>query len=53
MRFLGTDADVNIATPHPEFSAWAWTPPRDVLSAIVPFKRAVYERVLDEFGGRI
>ncbi|MCC7260446.1 MAG: RNA pyrophosphohydrolase [Alphaproteobacteria bacterium] len=24
LRFTGTDADINIATAHPEFSAWRW-----------------------------
>jgi putative (di)nucleoside polyphosphate hydrolase len=51
MRFLGTDADVNIATDHPEFSEWRWLPAADLVANIVPFKRAVYASVLDEFGG--
>jgi putative (di)nucleoside polyphosphate hydrolase len=50
MRFLGRDGDVNIATDHPEFSEWRWLPPSDLEANIVPFKRAVYSRVLDEFG---
>jgi putative (di)nucleoside polyphosphate hydrolase len=49
MRFLGQDADVNIATDHPEFSEWRWLPPADLVANIVPFKRAVYTSVLDEF----
>jgi len=51
LRFLGADADINIATQHPEFSDWRWLPPGDLPGAIVPFKRKVYEQVLDEFGG--
>ena len=49
MRFLGTDDQVNIATEHPEFSTWRWQPADRLVEAIVPFKRAVYERVLEEF----
>ena len=49
MRFLGADADIDIATDHPEFSEWRWLPPDDLVAHIVPFKRAVYTRVLDEF----
>lgn len=49
MRFLGQDADVNIATDHPEFSRWRWLPPGDLPAHIVPFKRAVYDAVLAEF----
>ena len=49
MRFSGSDADVNIQTAHPEFSAWRWLPPSDLVGNIVPFKRAVYEAVVAEF----
>lgn len=53
LRFEGTDTDVNIATDHPEFSQWRWLPPQDLVANIVPFKRAVYTRVLEEFDGLI
>jgi putative (di)nucleoside polyphosphate hydrolase len=49
-RFLGTDADVNIATPHQEFRAWAWKPLDELPRLIVPFKRALYVDLLAEFG---
>lgn len=49
MRFLGRDADINIETRHPEFSAWAWIDPERLPEVIVPFKRTIYQRVLDEF----
>lgn len=48
-RFLGDDAQIDVATAHPEFSAWRWLPPADLVAHIVPFKRAVYAAVLDEF----
>lgn len=48
-RFLGDDAQVNIATEHPEFDTWRWIGAQDMVSAIVPFKRAVYEAVHDAF----
>lgn len=53
MRFRGQDADVNIATDHPEFSEWRWLPPEKLLAQIVPFKRALYAAVLEEFQGRL
>ena len=53
LRFLGSDADVDIATAHPEFSAWEWCDPADLVPRIVAFKREVYARVLAEFGPRI
>ena len=53
MRFHGADADVNIETDHPEFSQWRWLAPSDLVENIVPFKRAVYQSVLDELGDQI
>jgi len=49
MRFLGGDEDVNLATPHPEFRAWKWADPADLPDLIVPFKKALYEAVLEVF----
>ena len=52
MRFHGADSDIDIATAHPEFSRWDWCAPADLVPRIVPFKRAVYEQVLEQFGDR-
>lgn len=51
MRFLGSDADVQIKTAHPEFCAWKWVPPHSLPDIIVPFKRTLYEEVLRAFEG--
>lgn len=48
-RFLGTDADVQLDTPHPEFRAWRWVEPQQLPDLIVPFKRDLYREVLDAF----
>ena len=53
LRFHGQDSDVNIATEHPEFSQWQWLDPDQLIANIVPFKRAVYEQVMAEFGNRL
>ena len=53
LRFTGTDADIDLETAHPEFSAWRWADPDDVLSDIVPFKAEVYSRVLAQFRSKI
>ena len=50
MRFHGTDDQIRIETDHPEFSAWKWMAPEQLVASIVPFKRAVYEKVLAELG---
>ncbi len=49
-RFLGTDADIDIATAHPEFSHWQWVEPSLLPELIVPFKRDMYRAILDGFG---
>ncbi|MBC7497448.1 MAG: RNA pyrophosphohydrolase [Sphingomonadaceae bacterium] len=50
MRFVGTDADVDIATAHPEFRTWRWSTLAELADMIVPFKRDLYAAVLAEFG---
>lgn len=49
MRFTGDDSDVNIATEHPEFREYAWKTPAELADLIVPFKKALYERIVAEF----
>jgi putative (di)nucleoside polyphosphate hydrolase len=53
MRFHGQDAEVNIATAHPEFSRWKWAQPAELLAGIVPFKREVYAQVMASFADRL
>jgi putative (di)nucleoside polyphosphate hydrolase len=48
-RFTGQDSDIRIDGKHPEFNAWQWLEPESVVQAIVPFKRAIYRAVIDEF----
>lgn len=52
-RFLGQDSDVRIETAHPEFRAWRWSDPEQLTTLIVPFKRALYEEVLDAFSAHL
>lgn len=51
VRFHGQDDEVDIAPPgHPiEFDRWRWAPLEEVRRCVIPFKRAVYDRVIDEF----
>jgi putative (di)nucleoside polyphosphate hydrolase len=48
-RFLGSDADINIATKHPEFREWKWIKSEQLPELIVPFKRELYRQLLREF----
>lgn len=49
MRFTGRDDQVRIDTPHPEFERWRWIAVEDLVNAIVPFKRSVYDAVITAF----
>lgn len=49
LRFLGEDHDIDIVTAHPEFRAWRWAAPAELPELIVPFKRALYVRLLELF----
>ena len=53
VRFKGTDDQINIVQEHQEFSEWKWMPAKDLLASIVPFKRAVYAAVLEDFTDRL
>ena len=48
-RFTGVDDDINIATEEPEFKSWKWAEPAELPKLVVPFKRDVYQSILDEF----
>ena len=50
MRFMGEDGDVDIHTKHQEFRAWKWAELAEIEKLIVPFKRALYRGLVDEFG---
>jgi putative (di)nucleoside polyphosphate hydrolase len=53
MRFLGTDADVNLDTEHPEFRNFKWVDPWRLPELIVAFKKPLYETVLAEFAAHL
>ncbi len=50
LRFLGEDADIDIETEMPEFSAWRWAEMAELPDIIVPFKHQIYQEVIAEFG---
>jgi putative (di)nucleoside polyphosphate hydrolase len=53
LRFTGDASEINILAPagghKPEFDAWTWAPMADFPAMIIPFKRPVYESVVQEF----
>ena len=48
-NFLGEDSDINVGTDSPEFSEWKWSRMNSIVDSIVPFKRDVYSKILEEF----
>lgn len=49
MRLLGGDELININTEVPEFHSWKWVSLDELEDLIIPFKRDVYKRVVQEF----
>jgi putative (di)nucleoside polyphosphate hydrolase len=53
LRFTGKDSEIDVANPgdghEPEFVTWRWEPMQNLPGLIIPFKRPVYERVVQEF----
>ena len=55
LRFVGKDSEIDVAHPadgkhKAEFSAWRWEPLANLPDLVVPFKRPIYEQVVQEFG---
>ncbi|MCG6859494.1 MAG: RNA pyrophosphohydrolase [Salaquimonas sp.] len=52
-RFEGAESEIAIDPPPDghtaEFDAWAWKPMEELPGLIVPFKRKLYEEVVDTF----
>lgn len=48
-KFTGTESDIQLDLHTPEFDAWKWIKLEDVPDMIIPFKRPVYEAVVDYF----
>jgi putative (di)nucleoside polyphosphate hydrolase len=53
VRFTGSESEIDVEHPEgahePEFATWRWEPLKNVPGLVVPFKRAVYDRVVREF----
>lgn len=52
-RFEGQESEIDIAAPDghkPEFDGWRWEHMDKLPGLIIPFKRPVYEQVVEFFG---
>jgi len=51
-EYLASDAEIDVATPHPEFRDWRWIKPEEFSLAWLPeMKVEVYRRVFQDFFG--
>jgi len=54
VRFTGANSDIDLeAHEHPEFCEWKWVDPELLPELIVPFKREVYQTVVDGFRDKL
>ncbi|MEM9669518.1 MAG: RNA pyrophosphohydrolase [Pseudomonadota bacterium] len=49
LRFHGSDSDIRLDLHKPEFDAWRWGRLAEIPPIIIPFKRAIYEQLVDRF----
>ena len=48
MKFNGSDDEINVNTPKPEFLDWKWVEIDQLIDVVVDFKRDVYKKVTSE-----
>ena len=51
LKFKGKDKDITPDTAEPEFLAFKWASPKEVIALITPFKRPIYESAINELLG--
>jgi putative (di)nucleoside polyphosphate hydrolase len=49
LQFTGADRDIRLDKHKAEFNAWRWIDIDKLPTLIVPFKRAMYDRLVEEF----
>ncbi len=52
LRHTGSERDINLAVPghRPEFDLWRWQELDAIPGLVVPFKRHIYEALVNAFG---
>ena len=48
-RFLGDDKEINLNQRYPEFEEWKWVKIDELPNLIVPFKKDLYKKLINEF----
>ena len=49
VKFIGGESEINNKKKKAEFYDWRWTDPLELAKLIVPFKRKLYEEIIEEF----
>jgi len=49
LKLIAEDSVINIKTENPEFNDWKWTDVNSLLKNIVPFKKEVYQQIINDF----
>ncbi len=49
IKFLGPDSEINLNQEYPEFNEWKWVNISELPDLIVPFKKKLYQSVIQEF----
>ena len=49
LKFLGEDTEININQSPPEFLKWKWTEIESLPGLVIPFKKQLYQSVIEEF----
>ena len=52
-KFFGDENKINIHTKNPEFSEWKWLDLNSLTKNVVPFKKKLYEEVINEFKDKL
>ena len=47
--FEGNDNEINLNTEHPEFEEWQWIEISKLSKIVIPFKKKLYNVILEEF----
>ena len=48
-EIIDDDNKINLNYHKPEFSEWKWIEPRLAIDLVIPFKKSMYEKILDTF----
>ena len=48
-EFTGEDSEIKLDQKNPEFKKWKWVDLKELPNLIVPFKKKLYQDLIDEF----